>query len=337
MLSGGGAENGKLPMKTVASIFVLGISLSTSLIAQSSAPLKTIDLNKIKIQGQACESKWGDGFSEVLWPDDQHLVVFLLAASCSGGAAPIQPSAEVAVFDNAGSAQAAAHLDGIISVSRGPRGTIAALSWGKIELLDTQLRLKQRLDCPNGSNSCGITLSPNSVFDTEFALCSTVSAQQICDFYRDWPSEKVPSKTAETSTYENPYTHAPHFGRGPWQVGGGETWSFDNGRLMRVGVGKSSSPVSAEDFVGKNGGNCDGELSTSEPRRFLAMCNGTHWYSDGMFDSIFGFSRVILFDAPSGHQVMRIDGPAFTSAALSPSGKRDATLRGSKVRLYDVD
>jgi hypothetical protein len=325
-------------MKRVVSIFVLGISLSTPLIAQSPTPLKTIDLNKIKVQGQACESKWGGGFSNVLWVDDQHLAVSRLAASCSGGAAPLQPSAEVAVFDSAGSAQAAAHLDGIISVSRGPRGTIAALSWGKIELLDTQLRLKQRLDCPNGSSSCGITLAPSSAFDSEFALCSTVRAQQVCDFYRDWPAEKVPSKTAATPTPENPYTHAANFGHGPWQVGGGETWSIvNNWRLIRAGVGKSSSPVSAEDFAGMNGGNCHGELSTSEPRRFLVVCTGAHWYSDGMLDSIFGFSRVVLFDAPSGHQVMRIDGPAFTSAALSPSGKRVATLRGSKVRLYEVD
>lgn len=331
-------ENGKLSMKRVVAIFVLGISLSTPLIAQTPSPLKTIDLNKIKIQGQACESKWRDGYSKVLWVDDQHLAVFLLAASCSNGVAPLQPSAEVAVFDSAGSAQAAANLDGIISVSRGPHGTIAGLGWGKVELLDTQLRLKQRLDCPNGSNACGITLSPSSAFDSDFALCSTVHAQQVCDFYRDWPAEKVPSKTAATSTPENPYTHDANFGHGPWQVGGGETWSFDNNlRLMRAGVGKASSPVSAEDFAGKGGGNCDGELSTSEPRRFLVVCTGAHWYSDGMFDSIFGFSRVVLFDAPSGHQVMRIDGPAFTSAALSPSGKRVATLRGSKLRLYAVD
>jgi hypothetical protein len=56
-----------------------------------------------------------------------------------------------------------------------------------------------------------------------------------------------------------------------------------------------------------------------------------------MFDAIFGFSRVVLFEVSSGHLVMRIDGPAFTSAALSPYGKRVATLRGSKVRLYEVD
>ena len=206
-------------MARVVSIFVLGISLITPLIAQSPRPLKTIDLNKIKIQGQACEGKWGDSFSQMLWVDDQHLAVSLTDASCSNGAATLQPSAEVAVFDSAGSAQAVANLDGITSVSRGPHGTIAGLGWAKIELLDTQLRLKQRLDCPNGSNACGITLYPNSALDSDFALCSTVHAHQVCDFYRDWPAEKVPSKTAETSTPENPQHVCREFW--PWSLASG--------------------------------------------------------------------------------------------------------------------
>jgi hypothetical protein len=118
-------------MKTVASIFVICISLP----AQSPTPLKTIDLNSVKIHGQACESKWRDGFSRVIWLDDQHFAVIHFAATCSD-------AREVAVFDTAGSGKAAARLDGLLSVSRGPRGTIAGVYAGKIELLDTQLRLK---------------------------------------------------------------------------------------------------------------------------------------------------------------------------------------------------
>lgn len=320
-------------MKTVASIFVLGISLSSMVAAQSPTPLKTIDLNRVKIYGQSCESKWGDGNSRVIWLDDQHFAAFHFAATCSD-------AREVAVFDSAGSAQAAARLDGLLSVSRGPRGTIAGVYPGKIELFDTQLHLKQSLDCPNGPKGCWITLAPDSAFNSEFAVCSLAGKQQVCDFYRDWPAEKVSSGTTAISAIsatENPYTHATDIGPPSWQVGNGETWSFNNGLLKRAGVGKTSSPVSSEDFVGKNGGNCEGQLSASEPRRFLAVCTGTHWYSDGMLDAIFGFSRVVLFDVPSGHQVMRINGPAFTSAALSPSAKRVATLRDSKVRLYEVD
>ena len=323
-------------MKTVASIFVLGISLSSLLAAQSPKPWKTINLNKVKIHGQACESKWQDGFSQVIWFDDQHFAAFLLA-TCRGAEAPPQPTGEVAVFDSKGAAQAAARRDNLISISRGPRGTIAGLAWGKIELLDTQLRLKQGLHCPNGLNSCGITLAPSSAFDSEFAVCSSADATQNCEFYRGWPAEKVPSGTTAISVAENPYTHAASVGEASWQVGNGETWYFNNGQLMRAGVGKASSLVSSEDFLGKDGGYCEGQLSASEPRRFLALCTGTHWSSDGTFDAIFGFSKVILFDVPSGHPVMRIDGPAVSSAALSPSGKRVAILRGSKVRLYEVD
>jgi hypothetical protein len=342
MLSVGGAhENRRLSMKTAASIFVLGISLSSLLAAQSPKPLKTIDLNRVKIAAPERDSKW-QGYSKVFWLDDQHFAAFLSAATCSGAVAPCaaahpQPSVEVAVFDSAGAAQTAARRDGLISVARGPRGTIAGFSWGKIELLDTQLHLKQSLDCPNESKSCGITLAPSSAFNSEFAVCSNANAQQVCEFYRGWPAEKVSSGTTAVSAAENPYTHAADVGNASWQVGDGETWSFNNGLLTRAGVGRASSPVSSEDFVGKNGGNCEGQLSASEPRRFLAVCTGAHWYSDGMFDAIFGFSSVVLFDVPSGHQVMRIDGPAFTSAALSPSGKKVATLRGSKVRLYEVD
>jgi hypothetical protein len=321
-------------MNTVASIFALGISLSSLLAAQSPKPLKTIDLNKVKIAGLECASKWRDGFSEVIWLDDQHFAASLLGTPCPDAVTAPQPAGGVAVFDSAGSAQAAASRDDLLSISRGPRGTIAGLRWGKIELLDTQLRLKQSLDCPNGSKSCGITLAPGSAFNSEFAVCSNADAQQVCDFYSDWPAEKVSSAI---SAAEDPYTHAAGRGNASWQVGNGETWSFNNGLVIRARADKASSLVNSEDFIGKNGGNCDGQLSTSEPLRFLVVCTGTHWYSDGMFDTIFGFSRVVLFDVPSGRPIMRIDGPAFTSAALSPSGKRIVTLRGGKVRLYEAD
>jgi hypothetical protein len=300
--------------------FNLRISLSSLLVAQSPTPLKTIDLNRVKIYGQACESKWREGLSRVIWLDDQHFAAFHFAATCSD-------AREVAVFDSAGFARAAARLDGLLSVSRGPRGTIAGVYPRKIELLDTQLRLKQRLDCPNGPKGCWITLAPNSALNSEFAVCSHSDAQQVCEFYRDWPAEKVSSGTTAISGTEDPYTHAVYIGHPSWQVGNGETWSFDNGQLTRAGVGKASSLVSSKDFVGKNGGHCEGQLSASEPRRFLAVCTGTHWYSDGMLDAIFGFSRVVLFEVPSGHQVMRVNGPAFTSAALSPLWKENCNLK----------
>lgn len=90
------------------------------------------------------------------------------------------------------------------------------------------------------------------------------------------------------------------------------------------------------DFVGNNGGGCKGQLSDASPRRFLATCVGTHWYSDGMFDNIFGFSHTVLFDVAKNSVMGKIDGSAFIESALSPSGRKIAVLKGAKVRLYDA-
>jgi hypothetical protein len=324
-------------MKTVTSLFALGFSLNLLLAAQAPAPLKTIDLNKVKFQGASCSSKWRDGISRVIWVDEKHFAVFLFPVECSDAVANPKPAAEVAVFDSSGSLIAACRND-FISIFRGPRGTVVGLSWGKIELLDDQLRSLESMSCPDGSKSCGITLAPSSTFDSEFALCSAKDSQRRCDFYRNWPTVRVSSATIPEA--EDPYTHLVVSGysgyNAQWRVGSGETWSFSDGLLRRSSADGTSSLVSPEDFVGKNGGGCDGELSSAEPRRFLAVCAGTHWWSDGMFDSIFGFSRVVVFDVPSGRIISRIDGPAYTSASLSPSGKLIAVLRGNKVRLYQV-
>lgn len=322
-------------MKTVISILALGLSLSSLLAVQSPPPLKTIDLNKVKFHGAGCLTKWRDGYSHVIWLDDQYFAVFLLSAGCSDAPANPKPAGEVAVFDSSGSVVAASHRDDLISIFRGPRGTAAALSRGKIELLDNQLRPIQSLVCPDESKSCGITLAPSSAANSEFALCSAKDSQRICDFYHEWPAVRVSSATI--SEAEDPYTHLVSSGyHAQWRVGSEETWAFSDGLLKRLRADGNSSLVSPEDFVGKNGGGCDGELSETEPRRFLAVCAGTHWYSDGMFDSIFGFSRVVVFDVPAGRIISRIDGPEFTSATLSPSGKLVAVLKGSKVRLYQV-
>jgi len=40
--------------------------------------------------------------------------------------------------------------------SKGPRGTIAALGSGEIELLNAQLQRQQTIKCPNSSKGCGI-------------------------------------------------------------------------------------------------------------------------------------------------------------------------------------
>jgi hypothetical protein len=59
-------------------------------------------------------------------------------------------------------------------------------------------------------------------------------------------------------------------------------------------------------------------------------------YTDGDLDSIFGFSRIAVFDVETRHMLLRIDGPAYTTALMSPSGKTVAVAHGNTIRLYKV-
>ncbi len=324
-------------MKVVASIVAVGVSLSSLLCAQSPKPFKTVNLNKVKVAGLQCEIKFQDDLSRVLWLDEKHLALSSFTVRRPDVLHSYPDAAGVIVLDDAGSILSAARRSDVEYFSRGPRGMIAGLRSGKIELLDDQLHPQQSLECPNSSKFCGISLVPRAGIDSEFAVCSSVAdARQICDLYRGWPAIRVSSNTfSQTEVPYTPFITVPQ--NAAWHVSAGEIWFFSDGRLMRSEPDKVSSPVNPEDFVGKNGGNCEGALSDLEPRRFLALCTGTHWYSDGMFDAIFGFTRVVLFEAPSGCIIQRFDGPAYISAALSPSGKKVAILRSGRVLLYEVD
>jgi hypothetical protein len=182
------------------------------------------------------------------------------------------------------------------------------------------------------SRSCGISLDQSSAASADFALrSSSDQSQQFCDFYTGWPATK--SRQTGLPVRVDPFTRAA---ANSWQVSPSENWLFKGGHLTRVSTDGNSSLVDPTNFVGDNGGNCSGQLSEESPRRFLATCVGTHWYSDGMFDNIFGFSRTLLFDVTTKSIIGRIDGSAFISAALSPSGRRIAFLKGEKVRPYDA-
>jgi hypothetical protein len=132
---------------------------------------------------------------------------------------------------------------------------------------------------------------------------------------------------------ENPFTH---IASNEWQVLPGEKWFFKNGQLTSLTHNWRRSLVNPTDFIGNNGGHCDGQLSEAIPMRFLATCIGTHWYSDGDLNAIFGFSHTLLFDVSTKSIIGRVDGSAFISSALSPSGRQIAILKGGKVRLYDA-
>ncbi len=131
----------------------------------------------------------------------------------------------------------------------------------------------------------------------------------------------------EFAALMDPFTRASS---SSWRVSQSENWLFKGGHLTRIGADGKSSLVSPTDFVGDQGGGCGGELSEELPRRFLATCVGTHWYSDGMFDSIFGFSHVVLFDVSTGNIIGQVDGSAYISSALSPSGREIAILKAKR-------
>lgn len=325
------------------------VSSSFRLSAEAPRPFKTIDLNRARITAQGCENKWKDWLTRVIWLDEQHFAVALWAAGCPSDSPSGGSTIVVAVFDMAGSLQGSIHRDDLTTFAKGPRGTLVGSSWRNAEIFGADLKVEQIFDCPANSEPCGISLAPGDGqrdgpsdgsregLGSEFALCSGVSGHQLCDYYRGRPAMKVSSANDTASEATDPYTGLAVSGfRAAWQVSAAETWTFKGGTLTRIGADGASSAVSAENFVGTNGGGCDGQMSGSEPRRFLAVCRGAHWYSDGMFDSIFGFSRVVLFEVPSGRQITRLDGPVAVNAELSPSGKSLAVVRGSKIRLYDV-
>jgi hypothetical protein len=316
----------------------MGFLVGFSLAAQTPRRTKTVDLNSLKLAGSKCGTKWQEGGSQLIWVDDNRFAVSLWAAPCPDHPPFETSSKEVVVFDSSGSLQSTARRDDIISIARGPRGTIAGSVSGRLVLFDAQVRPTQTLDCPDGSQACGITLAPDHELNSDFAVCSSAKAQQVCDFYNGWPASKLSSTKVAGPGSQDPYTRLAS-GRfnAEWRVSADEIWSFSNGRLKRSSDGKRMSVISGEDYVGQNGGGCDGQVSAVEPRRFLAVCTGTHLYSDGMFDAIFGFSRVVLFEIPSGRIIARISGPEDVSATLSPSGKHLAVLRASRVQIYRVD
>jgi hypothetical protein len=302
--------------------------------AQTLKPSKVLDLTKVKISGSACKVKHSSDFYNIQWIDDSRLLVATLWERCDDAipASVKKYETQAVLFDIKGTILVTVHSHASL-YAKGPHGTVAALQEGQIDLLDAQMHAVQTIPCPNTSKLCGISIAQSSTKEADFALCSSSdqSQQQICDFYAGWPATKVRQEALPVR--ENPFTH---IASNEWQVLPGEKWFFKNGQLTSLTQNWRRSLVNPTDFIGNNGGHCDGQLSEAIPMRFLATCIGTHWYSDGMFDAIFGFSHTLLFDVSTKSIIGRVDGSEFISSALSPSGRKVAILKGGKVRLYDA-
>jgi hypothetical protein len=320
-------------VKTLVCAIAASCSILSNSAAQSLKPSNVIDFAKVKIAGSACKVNLPSGFSNIQWVDDSRLLASTYWAHCDDAVStdPKKFETQAVLFDPKGTILATDHGHASL-YTKGPHGTVAALQTGEINLLDAQMHAEQSIPCPNNSKTCGITLTQSLTLGSDFALCtSSGQSEQVCDFYTGWPATKV--RQAAFPTREDPFTH---LASNAWQASASEKWLFESGHLTSVRADGSRSLVNPTNFVGDNGGGCNGQLSESSPRRFLATCVGTHWYSDGMFDGLFGFSRTLLFDVSTKSIIGRVDGSAFISAALSPSGRKIAILKGGKVRLYDA-
>ncbi len=313
---------------------VAGCLFVFSATAQSLKPSKVIDLAHVTIAGTDCKASLPTGFSSIHWVDDSRMLASTYWAQCGDATSSDlkkKYETEVVLFDVRGATLATAHSHASM-YTNGPHGTVAALQDGAINLLDGTLQNVQTIPCPLNVKTCGISLDRSSAVNAEFAVCSASDQMhRVCDFYTGLPAKKVREESFAAGI--DPFTRAAV---GIWQVSQGENWLFKGGHLTRVGADGRNSLVSPTDFVGNQGGGCGGELSEALPKRFLATCVGTHWYSDGMFDSIFGFSHAVLFDVSTGNIIGQVDGGAFIRSALSPSGREIAILKGKKVRLYDA-
>lgn len=238
--------------------------------------------------------------------------------------------------------------DDAFAVLRGTAGTVLVGHGNVIDLMDTELRTQQTITCSTEKAPCSLFTPPSSA-DSDFAVYSQTASFQNCNFYRGQPAARAPEQ-ASSFPITNGVAHTPYkevtlpdtiqtstYNRAAWRVSKSETWYFDKrGELTSLNVDGATSPVSTEQWTPKES-NCTGDPSTSEPRRFLAICVGTHFYTDGELDAIFGYSRIALFDVASRRILTRIDGAAYTFAASSPSGKLIAVTHDKKVRLYRVD
>ncbi len=210
------------------------------------------------------------------------------------------------------------------------------------------LQPRQSISCPIAQQRCAIYVPATFNADSDFSVCSVSADLEECRFYRGFPAREIPNPAASIALASGiphtPYQELPYPGTGnispqdrsAWKVSSSEIWYFDSENILTSREsGGAAAPVVTEEWTPR-GSNCTGELSVSEPHRFLATCIGAHIYTDGELDGLFGYSRIAIFDTASRRILARINGRASTWAALSPQGKQVAVLHDGKVSFYRV-
>jgi hypothetical protein len=240
--------------------------------------------------------------------DNEHVVIWLLDTCIPQNVQKSKTVQELVVVGSDGVTQHLRNVD-MTKLSPGPDNTILVTHDASVDVLGPDLRVLKSIQGTHSSSES----SNNGP-----AGCTTASPAN----YRDIAI----------------WMHSGS--RNAWCLDGRVLWYFDqHGTLTTIDANHVSTPVLSKQWVPKDS-NCTGEVSTDKPQRFLASCVGAHFFSDGELDAIFGYSRIALFDVASKRILLRIDGPAFTSATVSPDGRKIATIhRGRKItlRLYDVN
>jgi hypothetical protein len=338
-------------MKKMLAILALATGLANCK-ANSPKPFMSIDLSTLVAKASECDGRRVLFPNREIWMDDEHLVVWLMDICGSDDVQKAKSLDELIFIGSDGGTQIQVQPTEISDLLRGAAGAVLVGHFAKVDLVGPKLQVEQTIECAN-KKPCAVFASPPGSTESDFAMCSTESPREHCDLYKGLPAARLPESgidlpLANRVSPQNPYKVAlpenistSPISRTAWQVNEDELWYFDlHGNLTALNVSRVPAPVSAQQWTPKDS-NCTGEVSASKPRRFLATCVGTHLYTDGEFDAIFGYSRIALFDVTSKQMLTRINAPALTSAALSPNGRRLATVHNGinkiEVRLYRVD
>jgi hypothetical protein len=330
-------------MKLRSLAFFFGVCCFPVFGAVKLKPFKIINLNAFDSDARECDVSWQATVHQALWIDEGHLVAWLFNSCNSHERTNRKFSSRLLFIETNGNVRSF-RRDDVFAISRGPTGMVFVGYGNEVDLVRLDMSTQQAFKCPNEKTPCQAFVPRLPSGDSDFALCSQAITIETCNFYQGLPAIPRPE---ETTSFEikNGITRSPYkeatipspaspYDQLAWTVSESQTWYFDDeGTLAILKSSGFKIPVSIEHWTPK-GSSCTGDLSVSEPRRFLATCVGTHFYTDGDFDAIFGYSRIALFDVASRRIIARIDGPAYIYAVLSPAGKIIAVNHGSSVRLY---
>ncbi len=266
--------------------------------AEKLKAFASVDLNATATDAGTCPPKWRTITNRLLWIDQSHLAVQRLQACYSQDPKRPRSSLEIVLIEANGHLNSI-RRDEMFGPLRGPNGTLLIGHGSQVDLFGLDLRSRQSIRCPIAEVPCAAYVPTPFNVDSDFALCSLSTDVEKCSFYRGFPAEEMPqlgmSIAIKNKFPHTPYEQIPYPGtaksslqdRSTWKVSSSETWYFDNKNLLTsLGTDGSTSAVVTEAWT-PEGSNCTGELSTSEPHRFLATCIGAHFDTDGDLDSIF--------------------------------------------------